>query len=1725
MHALFRAGLRTGEMYNDVWVFDLDLNRWSRPVVSGQPPTPRWGHTASLVSPHIILLLGGREGSKPMALNEFYTLNLKTMHWRFYELPKPAPKSRYAHTAVWMPGSRNLLMFGGHGGRSRYYNDLQILQMPLQPGAPTAATAPSPIPANGGGLLASLLPQSWLRGFHQRDPADFDPRSSLSTASGGHPSQFSGGGAGGVMPGPGSSSIASASIHSHATSSSGGPMSVYSAHPATFSDAASVASSSARLSTEGSVGGQYVVTGAVMAGAAPSSAAVTYPSAADFDHAGWLSYPPPSGAPPSKRSGHTMTLVGGDRIIVIGGYNGKDILGDLGVLNLRTWAWSSPSVSGSGLPPIVGHSADAVPGTSQIIVFGGSVSATELSCSLYVIETDVMVSTALHQPHAPAPRFWHRSTVVTETAPRVQPQQVSVADVPGTSIGSGVAAPALLLEAMGGSGGNATVISDTITKSSASPSTASTSSGNHSGGSGGGGGAAAGAISSSVLPSSAREASARDIGAPDDVSLVAAMTARTVGAAAASSSSSGGGGSTSTGGGSSVSPRSISATTASVHSSAPLSISTPASAPLVASTSPTPSATSARPQARDTTAQPSPQLTPAVFLLVFGGSGERGQPYNDCSKLDLRALASEDVLSEALALASDSRSSMGQSLQQQQHQQHQQLSYGGSGSAAYAAAVQQQQQQSAAQGLFNAPLRQQYPQPFHPFQFTQQHQQQGADARTMVIPLESFLEGPGLSLEGHRLGESGLVLGGGQRVAGAADGLASEMRPITAESLMVPPSFTQNPLAGVSAPSEFGSGGEGGTTESPPVGGTRTVEGGLVTQIVRGGGADAAAAAAAGGGGGSYAAVSDDAWSQSSRDFAQRQQQLDSTLGSFTSAASGGGSSSSSSSTGGRSSVGGGMSQKSMSVGGNSGLSVGLVTRKATAPSMAVGMGGIGKVGINTAAAQPSPFPMASSSSPHSSSSAAAGAAVGRGMSGVGGSGVYAEFLPPTSHGAYFLPPGASMGTAAHPPVSVLSSPAYHHAVGRAPPPPQQQQQQIFHSSLVGGHHLIDRHQEQQQQQQHVLRVGSGAERVMGHASSVYALGPTHTAASAVGGGGGGGWGYEASAQLQAQQHQHHAMAEQQQQQQRHHPRHLHMQQQQQQQQQQLQYQLQGQQQQVLRSPHASTAGAQLSTSMFAGTRQAHSQAEYYFPASDRLEGPASPSSYAQLQLRQQQQQFPQLPGSLRREHYAPLPSQQHIHSSLQQPAPPHHQQQQQQLDQFYAQQHAVSHAGVSPSIDQDAHLQQQLQRPTLRYQYADGEAALREGDGGVDAAALRVANIEAMQSIQGGIIPPQLVFDPAQGRYVPLRAQPQQQGQQQRSIESMRSASAAAAANQRYFEQQQEQQHAQHPRAGNMYKFDEYYAKPYATTGGSLSAAGALSSPSPQLSSSAPWDTVEARVQQQFRQFQLHEQQQQLDGTQFNGSGGGGGSSSNGAVPGQHESSQQYYHNQQQQHRQAQSPSGLPAGVPPSSSVSNPWGGWPATAAAVGGGAATPASGGVNNTGAASGPSAPATSAPLWPLAVPNASSAMAADSSSPSLLWGAATAFPGTAVSGGGGEASTIAGRERQLRSLQAAAVAAPMGPSRTQYAAPGGETGAASLPSIFSPDDSPFAWNSAIGGLGADEQLYSHGGSSPLGGGGGGGAPRSVDPSFRHLRSLHEDPREADLLGQRQRESQQQQPFGNH
>lgn len=133
-HVVMVGGIAGGKIFNDTSVYDITSQRWMQPAVSGTPPTGRWGHSATLVEAEdgalksdSLVVLGGREGSKPMPFSEMYVLDLTTFEWVRKAIEGPTPRNRYAHSAVFIKDLSQITVFGGHGGRTRYYRDIHML--------------------------------------------------------------------------------------------------------------------------------------------------------------------------------------------------------------------------------------------------------------------------------------------------------------------------------------------------------------------------------------------------------------------------------------------------------------------------------------------------------------------------------------------------------------------------------------------------------------------------------------------------------------------------------------------------------------------------------------------------------------------------------------------------------------------------------------------------------------------------------------------------------------------------------------------------------------------------------------------------------------------------------------------------------------------------------------------------------------------------------------------------------------------------------------------------------------------------------------------------------------------------------------------------------------------------------------------------------------------------------------------------------------------------------------------------------------------------------------------------------------------------------------------------------------------------------------------------------------------------------------------------------------
>eukprot|EP01112_Ceratiomyxa_fruticulosa_P000175 TRINITY_DN1018_c0_g2_i5.p1 TRINITY_DN1018_c0_g2~~TRINITY_DN1018_c0_g2_i5.p1 ORF type:complete len:592 (+),score=135.87 TRINITY_DN1018_c0_g2_i5:256-2031(+) len=105
-------------LYDDVFVLDLESMTWSSPPLKGVPPSPRWGHSTAFLPPSQLIVFGGYSGGNRM--NDVHILNIDTFTWT--RVPnvgrsgnEDIPSPRAGHTATLV--GRHMLVMGGGNGR------------------------------------------------------------------------------------------------------------------------------------------------------------------------------------------------------------------------------------------------------------------------------------------------------------------------------------------------------------------------------------------------------------------------------------------------------------------------------------------------------------------------------------------------------------------------------------------------------------------------------------------------------------------------------------------------------------------------------------------------------------------------------------------------------------------------------------------------------------------------------------------------------------------------------------------------------------------------------------------------------------------------------------------------------------------------------------------------------------------------------------------------------------------------------------------------------------------------------------------------------------------------------------------------------------------------------------------------------------------------------------------------------------------------------------------------------------------------------------------------------------------------------------------------------------------------------------------------------------------------------------------------------------------------
>ena len=141
----YYAGKSEGFVYlSDTIVLDVNDNRWYRPKLNGIPPGPRYGHTAVLAGSRIVIF-GGR-GPSGVHYRDLHALDPITMTW--YQGPEGgnAPMGRLNHSASLI--STKMYIFGGWN-KETFFNDMYVLDLAAMAWTQPETSGPAPLPRMG----------------------------------------------------------------------------------------------------------------------------------------------------------------------------------------------------------------------------------------------------------------------------------------------------------------------------------------------------------------------------------------------------------------------------------------------------------------------------------------------------------------------------------------------------------------------------------------------------------------------------------------------------------------------------------------------------------------------------------------------------------------------------------------------------------------------------------------------------------------------------------------------------------------------------------------------------------------------------------------------------------------------------------------------------------------------------------------------------------------------------------------------------------------------------------------------------------------------------------------------------------------------------------------------------------------------------------------------------------------------------------------------------------------------------------------------------------------------------------------------------------------------------------------------------------------------------------------------------------------------------------------
>ena len=98
----FFGGGSVDQMFNDLFIFDIEKHVWLLPVVKGDIPTPRASHSANQISENQFCIFGG--GDTRTGYNDVFLYNTKTYEWHKITTAGEMPDKRAGHSSNLVSG-------------------------------------------------------------------------------------------------------------------------------------------------------------------------------------------------------------------------------------------------------------------------------------------------------------------------------------------------------------------------------------------------------------------------------------------------------------------------------------------------------------------------------------------------------------------------------------------------------------------------------------------------------------------------------------------------------------------------------------------------------------------------------------------------------------------------------------------------------------------------------------------------------------------------------------------------------------------------------------------------------------------------------------------------------------------------------------------------------------------------------------------------------------------------------------------------------------------------------------------------------------------------------------------------------------------------------------------------------------------------------------------------------------------------------------------------------------------------------------------------------------------------------------------------------------------------------------------------------------------------------------------------------------------------------------